>query len=198
MKIQGILLAAGSARRFGANKLIQPLGDGTPMAVAAARNLVQVIPDTLAVVRPGDPLGELLSKTGLQIIPCATAHKGIGVSLANAIAASDAQAWVITLGDMPFIKTQTITNVVQALIEGARLAAPFYKNRRGHPLGIHSCFRQALLELTGDIGARAILSKQAPHTLQRLPVNDPGVLIDIDVREQLTQTQHGINLKETQ
>ena len=32
----GILLAAGSARRFGAHKLLQPLADGTPVGVAAA------------------------------------------------------------------------------------------------------------------------------------------------------------------
>ncbi|MDS4069952.1 MAG: NTP transferase domain-containing protein, partial [Candidatus Competibacter sp.] len=32
---QGILLAAGFSRRFGANKLLQPLADGVPMALAA-------------------------------------------------------------------------------------------------------------------------------------------------------------------
>ena len=35
----GILLAAGQGTRFGSNKLLQPLADGTPMAVASAVTL---------------------------------------------------------------------------------------------------------------------------------------------------------------
>ena len=52
--IAGILLAAGSARRFGAPKLLHPLHDGLPVAAVAAHTLVQVLPNTLAVVKPGD------------------------------------------------------------------------------------------------------------------------------------------------
>ena len=38
-RIVGLLLAAGQGRRFGADKLMQALADGTPVAVAAARAL---------------------------------------------------------------------------------------------------------------------------------------------------------------
>ena len=59
--ITGILLAAGSARRFGSNKLLHPLLTGVPIAVTAARNLVAVLPRSIAVVRPGaDELAALL------------------------------------------------------------------------------------------------------------------------------------------
>ena len=49
--MQAILLAAGRSSRFGGNKLLHPLADGTPVALAAARNLVAALPGALAVVK---------------------------------------------------------------------------------------------------------------------------------------------------
>ena len=54
MDICAILLAAGSGSRFGGDKLLHPLADGTPIGVQAARNLLAAAPDVIAVVRPGD------------------------------------------------------------------------------------------------------------------------------------------------
>ena len=56
-EVVGILLAAGSARRFGSNKLLHLLLTGVPIALTAARNLKAVLPRCIAVVRPG--AGEL-------------------------------------------------------------------------------------------------------------------------------------------
>ncbi len=52
--IVGVLLAAGSATRFGGDKLLAPLVDGAPIGVAALRNLGPAVDVVLAVVRPGD------------------------------------------------------------------------------------------------------------------------------------------------
>ena len=59
--IVGVLLAAGSGSRFGGDKLLHPLEDGVAIAAHAARNLIAVLPDVVAVVRWGDfPLYDLL------------------------------------------------------------------------------------------------------------------------------------------
>ena len=52
--IVGILLAAGSASRFGGGKLLATLPDGTAVGVAALRNLLAAVDAVIAVVRPGD------------------------------------------------------------------------------------------------------------------------------------------------
>ena len=53
MKVVAILLAAGSAKRFGSDKLRHALPHDVPIAVQAARNLKAVFGDgVLAVIRP--------------------------------------------------------------------------------------------------------------------------------------------------
>ncbi len=186
LRMSGILLAAGAGSRFGGGKLLHPLADGTPMGVAAARKLLAALPDVLAVVRPGDDeLARLLRDAGCEVSVCAEAVHGMGCSLAHAVAKRrDADGWVIALADMPALKPGTIESVVQTLSAGAALAAPAYQGRRGHPVGIASRFRDDLLKLAGDAGARDIMAAHKNHIVL-IDCDDPGVLLDIDRREDL-------------
>jgi molybdenum cofactor cytidylyltransferase len=179
--ITGVLLAAGSSRRFGSNKLLAPLPDGTPLVCAALRRLRSVLESVIVVVHPQDTVvPELLAADRVQIVVCQNADAGMGASLAAAVAASSAtRGWLIALADMPAIQVSTLQRVVQALDDGAVLVAPFHVGRRGHPVGVHSSFRDELLALSGDAGAREILARHAA-ALMRLDVDDAGILFDVD------------------
>lgn len=180
-RIVGILLAAGSASRFGADKLLHPLLTGVPIAVTAARNLRAVLPECIAVVRPGAaPLAGLLESEGLRVVVCANADEGMGASLACAAqAAGEVSGYLLALADMPFIRRSSLEAVREALAGGALLAAPYFRTRRGHPVGIAGQFRNDLLACEGDEGARKLLAAHAAR-LVKIPVGDPGVIRDID------------------
>lgn len=184
--ITGILLAAGSSLRFGGNKLIEPLADDTPLAVAAARNLKAGTDRTLAVVRPDDVLLEyLLWAEGLEIVLCAEADHGMGASIASGVSASaDSDGWLIGLADMPFINPQTIRGVARMIRRGSAIAAPMCQGRRGHPVGFSRAFGRTLATLWGDAGARDLLRQRAAQ-LDLLPTNDTGIHIDIDTPRDL-------------
>jgi molybdenum cofactor cytidylyltransferase len=181
--IRGILLCAGAATRFGSQKLMHPLADGRAIAVHAAERLIAGVGNALAVVRPdSEALMRCLAGAGCEVLVAARANEGMGVSLATAIAATaDVQGWVVALGDMPLIRPGTHRAVADALRNGARIAAPFLEasGERGHPVGFSASLREPLLALSGDTGARAIVANHAQEIV-KVPVNDAGILADID------------------
>lgn len=183
----GLLLAAGFSRRFGiTDKLLQPLADGRPVALAAAQHLLQALPNSIAVVRPdAHLLGELLQQAGLQVVQCDAQQLEMADSLIAAVryaAATEesADGYVIALADMPFIQPQTIRAVADRLAAGAAIVVPTYLGRRGHPVAFAAKFRNALLALQGDQGARAILQAH-PQEIEMMACDDPGILRDIDI-----------------
>jgi molybdenum cofactor cytidylyltransferase len=181
LNIVGLLLAAGSATRFGSDKLQHALPHGVHIAVQAARHLRSQVPRVVATVKPGaQALSSSLESEGCEVVVCDNAHEGMGASLACAArAAGRAQGYLVALGDMPFVRPSSIAAVREALAGGAPLAAPYFRARRGHPVGIAGSFFEQLVALRGDEGARQLLAANAAR-LQKIPVGDPGVIRDID------------------
>jgi molybdenum cofactor cytidylyltransferase len=181
LNIVGLLLAAGSATRFGSDKLQHSLPHGVSMAVQSARHLKSQLPRVVAVVRPhSSDLAKNLSAEGCQVVVCENAAEGMGASLACAVrAAGVADGYLVALADMPFVRPSSIAAVRDALAGGAPLAAPFWRARRGHPVGVSGQFVEELLSLRGDEGAKALLAANA-RRLVKIPVGDPGVIRDID------------------
>lgn len=185
-RIVGILLAGGRGSRFGSDKRLHPLADGTPMAVAAARNLRPACDRLIAVLRPGSAnLAGLLAAEGCETVVCAEADAGMGHTLAAGVRASpEALGWVVALSDMPFIAPASHQAVAARLRAGASLAACTFDGRRGHPVGFAATHYAALAALTGDQGGKTILERHR-QLLLLCPVDDPGVLRDIDRVEDL-------------
>jgi len=200
MDVVGILLAAGKGERFDPSsqrlKLLESVGsnsgDAEPIVVAAARSLRAAVGPVIAIVRdePGtnqDLLRTLLAEQGCTVVPCERAHEGIGASIACAVrAAPNARGWIIALADMPRVQQQTIAAVRKAIVEGAASAAPFYRGRRGHPVGFGAICGPQLTALKGDVGAREVLQRHPPVPID---VDDPGVLCDIDEPKDLANAR---------
>ena len=85
---------------------------------------------------------------------------------------------------MPFVRSTSIAAVRDALAAGAGLAAPYWRARRGHPVGISGAFYAQLLASSGDEGAKQLLSENEKR-LRKIPVGDPGVVRDIDTPDDL-------------
>lgn len=185
----GILLAAGQSQRFGSNKLLHPLADGTPMVLHVARNLKAVIPDTIAVVKAGDhETAALLEAENVQVIFNHNAEIGMGSSIACGVRASQqSNSWVIMLADMPYISRQTIRAVAAGVHSRDTICAPLYGDQRGHPVGFGKAYADALIRLTGDQGARQIIAANR-NCLELVNTHDRGVIADIDSPDDFPQT----------
>lgn len=182
----GILLASGFSRRFGnTDKLLQPLPGGSAIALASAQNLIQAVPVSIAVVRTGNKaLADLLEQVGLQVVYCDETAQEMADSLTTAIRHSQkmdkaSDGFVIALADMPYIAPATIQAISEQLNAGAAIVIPTYQGKRGHPVGFSSKFRDELLTLKGDKGARSIIKRHADE-VTLLETDDAGILVDID------------------
>lgn len=186
-ELVGLLLAGGRGRRFDPlgehNKLLALLPDGRPVVSASAMALCAALPKVLALLPASSDsntrlLAEILRDAGCTILHVPDAELGMGHTLAAGVAAScDASGWLVQPADMPWLQAASCAAVAGALRDGARIAAPTYFGRRGHPVGFASSCREALLALQGDNGARELLQRWGVHSVV---VDDAGVLRDID------------------
>jgi len=186
LKVIGLLLAAGTATRFGSDKLRHKLPHGVAIAAQAARPLKAELETVFAVIRSNqEDLSKSLQAEGCEIVVCENAAEGMGASLACAArAAGPADAYLVALADMPFVRRASIAAVRDALAAGAPFAAPYFRARRGHPVGIAGHFYHDLLGLQGDEGAKQLLAAHAARVI-KIPVGDPGVIRDIDTPDDL-------------
>ena len=173
---------AGSATRFGSDKLRTRLPHGVPIAVQAARHLK---PEVSTSPRRGAPgrgrtCRNLLKKktarwwcartpprAWARASParCAPRARPTATSSRSATCRSSARA------RSPRCATRSAG--------GAPLAAPYFRARRGHPVGIAGRFRDELVACAAT-RARSSCSPRTQRSLVKIPVGDPGVIRDID------------------
>lgn len=176
-----LLLAGGSGRRFGGDKLLARL-DGVPLAVLAARVYLAAGLETHAILRPEQAtLTEALRAEGIVVHHSADCRAGMGHSLAAGVSAAPSRGgWLVGLADMPWLRADTVRAVAGALEAGAEFAAPRVAGRRGHPVGFSAACGAALRRLQGDEGARALLA-EAGARLTLIDCSDAGALRDVDL-----------------
>jgi molybdenum cofactor cytidylyltransferase len=110
------------------------------------------------------------------------AASGMGTSIVAGVKNLRAEEGVmIALGDMPFLKPDTIDVLLQAFnnSDRDRIIAPRFSGQRGHPVIFPAFCFTALAALEGDDGARGVISANE-ISLCQIDVDDPGVLRDVD------------------
>jgi molybdenum cofactor cytidylyltransferase len=168
-----IVLAAGRSERFraasgGIDKLQAPLHG------RAVRDWV------LAAVRASGLPWHVVERSHTAHLPL----PGMGDSIACGVAAtSQAQGWLVLPADLPLIQPGTLLEVAQALQTHA-IVVPTWQGTRGHPVGFAAPFRDALMALTGDSGARALVQGHGAHLLA---VDDAGCIHDVDTPQALEE-----------
>lgn len=164
------------------------LHDGGTVGLAAARNLAAALADMRVVIRSGDAETErMFTDAGYRTVACEDAMDGMGHSLACGILSTEAaDGWVVALADMPFVTPATVAAVAEKISDSDSIARPAYRQTPGHPVAFGSAYRDELLALTGDQGARTVIERHR-EKLEIVAVEDPGVVRDIDHPADITQ-----------
>ena len=185
--LSAIILAAGSSKRFGKQKLCQKLPSGntvlgeTISQVERAVSKVRIITNANIYASINDENGRLKV--------CPEANLGMGLTLAYGIKlVQSANACLICLADMPFVKTTTYQTLAKSLT-ASNIVVPVFDGKQGNPVGFGKRYFKNLLMLNGDSGGRSLLQTHA-DAIQRIEVDDPAILYDIDTPEDLEKYTH--------
>lgn len=186
-----MLLAGGAARRFGANKLLATLPGGQTIGLFAATKLAAVVDRVLVVVRAEDDItAAAFENAGYAVTRCGEAKLGMAHSLGCGVAASRASAgWMVALADMPLIAPATLAALVTCWRNEGRIVVPRCAGQAGHPVIFPARYRDELLVLQGDRGARPLLDAHGDDVFAFV-TRDTGVLRDIDTPEDLVRASH--------
>ncbi|QXI46353.1 nucleotidyltransferase family protein [Pseudomonas anuradhapurensis] len=184
MSVVALVLAAGSARRFGADKRRVALADGRSLLAHSVERARAAFADVRVVLRAGER-GEDFGLPGeCRIVASPEAAAGMGHSLAagaGSLRDSQAQAVAILLGDMPWIEPATLCRLAEAA-SPSTIVLPRHAGQHGHPVIFGRDFWPALERLGGDEGARALVRGHQACCVV-VEVEDAGVLLDVDTPE---------------
>lgn len=199
-KIAGVLLAAGQSRRMGpANKLLEEL-DGKCLVRHVAETLLSsgISQATAVTGHEADRIREVLGDLDLSFVDNPDFAKGLAETVKRGIAAlpQDVDGALICLGDMPRVKLSTMRKLLAAFdpVEGRSICVPVYKGKRGNPVLLARRFFAEIMELSGDTGAKALIAAYEDQVAE-VPVDDPGIFLDLDTPEALAHARAGVEFK---
>jgi len=182
--LSAIVLAAGQATRFGRPKQLVVLGE-KPLLQHVLDNLAHSKIDDVVVVL-GAHAGEIREQIQFgkaRTILNPDYANGMSTSIQAGLRAIDAEAAMIVLADQPFIAARTF----DALIDEYRrvkpsIVIPTFNGLRGNPVIVDRSLFAEMMEIRGDIGCRSIFGN---HSVHLLPVDDRGIVQDIDTPEDM-------------
>ena len=186
MTVGAILLAAGSARRMGEDKLLADLG-GKPLVLHAFEAIEAAQLDSpIVAVTPGSRIRALLEGRA-RLVEVADHAEGMGHSLAAAVRKAPLSwtAAIVCLGDMPFIRPLTLVALAREAAAKV-IVRPTSEGKPGNPVLWGCAHFNRLGKLIGDQGGRALFER---YPVELLECGDPGILIDIDTPEALASAR---------
>ncbi len=157
------MLAAGLSRRMGPAKLLLDWQGAPVIRRTAERVLAAGLDDVLVVTGPeADAIRAALTGLPLRLVVNPRPEAGQAGSVVAGIAAlrPGTDAAVIALGDQPTLPETVIPRLVALAAEtGRAIVAPSYRGARGNPVLFAASVFTELLALTGDEGARGVITR---------------------------------------
>ena len=202
LKLAIILEAAGDAKRFGRNKLLEPMADGLPMVsriLSSIRSLEaeynahdssnNVSLDKVLVTQY-DEVAELAG----DFTVVRNNHPELGISLSMQLgigAAGDADAYMFCVCDQPHLKASTIKRLIDSYTSAceksdAPIASLSWQGIMYNPKIFSSIYKEELMSLSGDTGGRQII-KDHMNELILVEADSELEIKDIDTADEIME-----------
>lgn len=186
-----ILLAAGSARRFGSNKLLHPL-NGKPLyahglAALLAAAKMRPAADVTVVSRTPEILAAARA-AGAKAVESPLSEQGLSFTIKAALDALEPLAegdyLLFAVADQPYLTAASVAALLEKAAPPTRGATLCFGEKVGSPTLFSASLAKDLRALEGDRGGRSVLRALGGECL-RVQAESERELEDIDLPEQL-------------
>ena len=190
--ISGIVLAAGASSRMEeGNKLLLPWGEKCVIEEVVEKVCEVGLGEVIVVTgHQREQVEDKLGEHPVRIVHNGEFAEGMASSIRVGVEAAEGKGYLLVLGDMPKVRGETMDRVASLLKYETAMAVPVIGEKRGHPVGIGGAYREELLALEGDRGARPVL-QQNFHRVIEVEVRDLGIFVDVDTQEAYWKAREG-------
>ncbi len=181
-----LILAAGSASRFGGCKLLADW-QGQPLITASINAANALKPEKIIIVagafysqlKESRLIEAQLNTVDVELIEFRDWPLGMGHSLAFGVSQlPNNNPVLILLGDQPLISAQDLQNLYNAwCAQPTQIACASFASTIGVPAIFPARFKPELLACTGDRGAKILMTRYA-NELIKVPI--PNAEFDVD------------------
>lgn len=187
MNIGCILMAAGTASRFGSNKLLYSI-DGRPLIAHTLSALpVRLFARAVAVVSCEDTKA-IANAAGYATVWNPQPERGQGGSIALGMRhMMDMDAIMFCVADQPRLRQESVQAMLAGYVQGS-FCALAWRGKRGNPVIFPAFTFEALASLKANETGRAILTKY-PDQISLVDAASAAELLDIDTLEDLQKIE---------
>ncbi|MCK4750519.1 MAG: nucleotidyltransferase family protein [Bacteroidales bacterium] len=183
---RAIILAAGSSRRMGTQKLLLPFRDRT-IIETVIHNVMQSGVYGIVVVIGADheKIRTVIDPLPVEVCFNEEFESGMLSSVRCGFSSmpEDTGTALVFLGDQPGIPPEVTDTIIKAYDESLHgIVIPVYDHRRGHPLLVDMKYKREIEKLDLEKGLRSLMH-HFPEDVLEVEVDEPGILVDIDTRE---------------
>ena len=183
MKAVAIILAAGEARRMGHPKALLEHEGGRSFLQSlvstfgkAGCSVIAVIGKDAEAVREQHPAVHLVENDGWQDGQLSSAVSGMEAAIEDG-----ADIVLFHPVDMPALRATTLKSLIKAMGDSVEGLRPEFEGAPGFPIVLSRSAAERLREKDG--GATTLEAVLRGMELRRIPVKDPGVVVNINTPE---------------
>lgn len=187
--IAAIVPAAGMSTRMGRNKLLLAFR-GKPLIARAVDTLLESEINEVVVVlgHEADKVKATLQGRQVTIVKNFDYRQGMSTSIRVGLGAvsSGARAIMIYLPDQPLLEPEDVNWLIRAFAEARErnksIVVPFFRGQRGNPVILDASFKEAILEVVGEVGCKRVI-KRNPDKVLMVEMKTDHVVRDVDRME---------------
>ena len=188
--ISAIVLAAGKSERMGRPKALLEFRGRTFLEnILDAISRSSIAHTSIVVGHHRHEIENALR--GFSMVFNPDYEKGMVTSLQTGIRSlpPDSIGAFLFLVDHPVVEAETIESIIPNAARD-RIVQPTFRGRRGHPVFLGKDILNEILRLPSSQGADVVVRRD-PGRIIEIPVNAPGILIDVDTPEEYEKLRKG-------